>query len=70
MRAFLVLLLLVIIGIAIGREVWPESHHDPDGHTRYHRGKLPADPGESALQIRQTNPHPHHRVLGGTTATF
>jgi len=66
MRTFLVLLLLVLIGICIGREIWPDSHPEPYGHTQYHRGKIPAESGTSAVTVRETNPHPHHRVLGGT----
>lgn len=63
MRTFLVLLLLILIGIFVGREIWPEAHPDADGHTRYHRGKIPAEPGEAAVYVRETPPHPHHRVL-------
>lgn len=66
MRDLLILLLLVLIGIFVGREIWPESHPEPDGYTRYHRGKLPAEPGTSPVLVRQTDPHPHHRVLGGS----
>lgn len=66
MRTFLILLLLILIGIFVGREIWPDSHPDPDGHHQYHRGKIPAEPGTSAVNIRETDPHPHHRVLGGS----
>jgi len=65
MREFLLLLLLVLIGLCIGRGIWPEAPPDHDTFTRYHRGKVPADAGGSAVYIRQTDPHPHHRVLGG-----
>ena len=63
MRAYLLLLLLILIGIYVGREIWPEAPSDPDAFSQYHRGKIPAEAGETAIGVRGTDPHPHHRVF-------
>lgn len=64
MKSFLVIIAVFLLGLLIGREVWPDAHPDPAYHLRFHRGKIPATAQEkTGLAVYGSQRVKHPRAL-------
>lgn len=61
MRPILLVFVVFAVGIFLGHEFWPNSHPDPAGHFRFHRGKMPYEPDKP--QTTNKPPTQHGRIL-------
>ncbi len=64
MHEILIILLVLVAGIFIGHNLWPPAKSDAAPSITA-RGKMPASPEESGIDVRQTELLAHGRVHPG-----